>query len=120
MSKMTGGTKTIMIFGAGINQLELIREAKAMGVLTVVIDPQKDPPGKAESDFFYRVDGNDYETTKAIALRHNVNGIVTGQMERPMRLMARLAQDLGYIFHAPAVVERSLDKWLMKIAFMEH
>ena len=117
---MTGGTKTIMIFGAGINQLELIREAKAMGVLTVVIDPQKDPPGKAESDFFYRVDGNDYETTKAIALRHNVNGIVTGQMERPMRLMARLAQDLGYIFHAPAVVERSLDKWLMKIAFMEH
>lgn len=115
---MEGGTKTIMIFGAGINQLELIREAKAMGILTVVIDPQKDPPGKAESDFFYQVEGKDYETTKAIAIKHNVNGIVTGQMERPMRLMARLAHDLGFIFHSPEVVERSLDKWLMKNAFI--
>lgn len=113
-------TKSILIFGAGINQLELIREAKKLGVETVVIDPSLEPVGKKEADYFYQVDGKDYETTKAIALKHKVDGIVTGQMEKPMRLMAGLASEMGYIFHSPEVVERSLDKWLMKQAFIQH
>lgn len=113
-------TKSILIFGAGINQLELIREAKKLGIIAVVIDPAADPPGKAEADYYYQVDGKDYETTKAIALKHNVDGIVTGQMEKPMRLMAKLASELGYIFHSPEVVERSLNKWLMKQAFLKN
>jgi biotin carboxylase len=112
--------KTIMIFGAGINQLELIKSAREMKITSVVLDTVLDPPGKALADFFYRVDGTDYETTKSIALKHKVNGIVTGQMEKPMRLMAQLAQELGFIFHSPEVVEKSLDKWLMKSEFMKH
>jgi biotin carboxylase len=111
---------SILIFGAGINQLELIREAKLMGIVAVVVDPSADPPGKAEADFYYQVDGKDYEGTKQIALKHNVGGIVTGQMEKPMRLMAKLAEELGYIFHSPEVVERSLNKWLMKQAFLKN
>lgn len=109
-----------MIFGAGINQLELIRESRKLGVTSVVVDPSPEPPGKAEADHFYQVDGKDYETTKAIALMHNIDGIVTGQMEKPMRLMAKLASELGYIFHSPEVVERSLNKWLMKQAFLKN
>jgi biotin carboxylase len=112
--------KTILIFGAGINQLELIREAKALGVITIVIDPQDDPPGKADADFFYTVAGNDYETTKTLAKTHRVNGIVTGQMEKPLRLMARLAKDLGLNFNLPEVIERCIDKWLMKETFIKH
>ena len=107
----------ILIFGAGINQLELIREAKLLGVTSIVIDPQTDPPGKSEANFFYRVDGTDYETTRTIALKHSVSGIVTGQMEKPLRLMARLAQELKFIFNSPEVTERCLDKWLMKETF---
>lgn len=113
-------TKSILIFGAGINQLELIRETRKLGVTSVVVDPSPDPPGKAEADYYYQVEGKDYETTKAIALKHNVDGIVTGQMEKPMRLMAKLANELGYIFHSPEVVERSLNKWLMKQAFLKN
>jgi carbamoyl-phosphate synthase large subunit len=109
--------KAIMIFGAGINQLELIMAAKEMKISSIVLDPAVDPPGKTLADFFYRVDGTDYETTKEIALKHKVNGIVTGQMEKPLRLMARLAKELGFIFHSSEVVERSLDKWFMKQAF---
>lgn len=110
--------KTILIFGAGINQLELIREAKILGIQTIVIDPSENPPGKEEADYYYQVEGKDYDTTKAIALKHKVDGIVTGQMEKPMRLMAKLAQELGFIFHSPEVVETSLNKVLMKQAFM--
>jgi biotin carboxylase len=109
--------KSIMIFGAGVNQLELIREARQLGIATVVIDPQEDPPGKSEADFFYRVDGTDYETTRTIALKHKVSGIVTGQMEKPLRLMAKLARELELVFNTPEVTERSIDKWLMKETF---
>lgn len=112
--------EAILIFGGGINQLTLIEAAKKLGLTAVVIDPSEDAVGKALADVFYRVDGNDYETTKAIALRHQVKGIVTAQMENPLRLMARLAEELGYIFHSREVAERSLDKWLMKSAFVAH
>ncbi len=109
-----------MIFGAGLNQLELIREAKGLGLVTVVIDPQEDPPGRAEADHFCRIDGNDYEGTKKAAIRYGVSGIVTGQMEKPLRMMARLAQEMGFVFNSPEVTERCLDKWLMKEALMAH
>jgi len=109
-----------MIFGAGINQLELIKAAKELGVVSVVIDPQTDPPGRGMADYYYQVDGKDYVTTKRIAIHHRIDGLVTGQMEKPMRLMARLAEDIGLDFHSPRIVEQCLDKWLMKQAFMKH
>ena len=111
--------KTILIFGAGINQLELIREAKKLGIITVVIDPANNPPGKPEADFYYQVVGNDYNKTKEIAILHKVDGIVTGQMEKPMRIMAKLAREMGYIFHSEEVVENSLNKAKMKQCFVK-
>jgi biotin carboxylase len=114
---MDKAASSIMIFGAGVNQLELIREARHFGITTVVIDPQEDPPGKPEADFFYHVDGSDYQSTRSIALKHSVAGIVTGQMEKPLRLMTRLAEELGLIFNSPEVTERCIDKWLMKETF---
>ena len=111
--------RAILIFGAGLNQLTLIKAAKELDLISVVIDPKKDAIGKEISDHFYCVSGSDYDTTKEIAIKHNVAGIVTSQMENPMRLMTRLAKDLGFIFHSPEVTERSLDKWLMKQAFIK-
>jgi len=119
-NQATNKLKTIMIFGAGINQLELIKAAKELGVVSVVIDPQTDPPGRGMADYYYQVDGKDYVTTKRIAIHHRIDGLVTGQMEKPMRLMARLAEDIGLDFHSPRIVEQCLDKWLMKQAFMKH
>jgi len=86
----------------------------------VVLDPNPDAPGKEIADYFYVVAGNDYDTTKQIALKHRVNGLATTQMEKPLRLMAKLAQELDLPFHSPEVVERSLDKWLMKQAFLQY
>jgi biotin carboxylase len=111
--------RTILIFGAGINQLTLIQAARALGLISVVIDPNEDAPGRQYADYFYCIEGRDYAKTKEVAKRHGVSGIVTSQMETPLRLMARLAEELGLIFHAPEIAERSLDKWLMKQAFQQ-
>jgi len=63
-----------------------------------VLDPNSDAPGKALADHFYVVPGNDYDTTKQIALKHRVNRLATTQMEKPLRLMAKLAQELDLPF----------------------
>ena len=79
---MSDTGKAIMIFGAGINQIELIREAKKLGLLSISIDPQPEPPGKNEADFFYRIEPTDYQGTKNVAMMHDIAGIVTGQTEK--------------------------------------
>ena len=112
--------KSILIFGGGINQIELIKEARKLEVNSIVIDPSDCATGKDEADFFYQVEGGDYVRTKQIALKHNVKGIVTAQMEKPLPIMAKLAQELGFVFNTPKVIERSLNKALMKAAFIEN
>lgn len=112
--------RSILIFGAGANQYLLIKAAKDLGLSSVVLDPNPNAPGKEIAEHFYVVAGNDYEATKEIALKHKVAGLVTAQMEKPLRLMARLAQEMVLLFHSPEVVERTIDKWLMKKAFMKH
>ena len=109
-----------MIFGAGINQVELIKAAKELDVISCVIDPSPNPPGKEIADFFYQVKGNDYETTKQLIIKHKIDGIITGQMEKPLRLMAILAKEFDFIFNSPKIIECSLNKWLMKEAFNKH
>jgi biotin carboxylase len=111
--------KSILIFGAGINQLELIKEAKNLGVHTIVIDPCANPVGKELADVYYQIDGLDYRKTKEIALKHKVDGIITGQMENPLRLMAKLAKELKLVFHSPEVIENCLNKGLMKEVFIK-
>lgn len=113
-------SKAVLIFGAGLNQITLIEAANELGLISVVLDPNEDAPGRNLASSFFCVAGNDYEKTKSIALKHNVSAIVTSQMEKPMRLMARLAQELELLFHTPEVTEKSLDKWLMKEALNSH
>ncbi len=117
---MKAKKKPILIFGAGLNQITLILVARNMGLDTIVIDPAIDAPGKIYADHYYQVGSDDYKKTKEIALSHNVNGIITSQMQNPLRLMARLADDIGLAFMKPDVIEKSLNKFLMKNSFIEN
>jgi carbamoyl-phosphate synthase large subunit len=109
-----------MIFGGGENQLTLIEAAKNLGVRSVVIDPDDHAPGKYIADYFELVEPADYERTKAIAVKHQVNGIVTSQMENPLAIMAELARECGYIFPSPQVILQCRNKYMMKQVFLEN
>jgi carbamoyl-phosphate synthase large subunit len=111
--------KSILIFGAGIYQISLIRAAKDLGCTVISIDPDENAPAKRFSDFFYKVEGKDYQTTKEITIKHKVDGFVTGQMEKPLMLMAQLAHELSIPFMSQDVIKRSQNKWLMKKVFIE-
>ncbi len=112
--------KKVLIFGAGINQITLIKACNELGYQSVVIDPNTKAPGKQYANTFEVAGAQDYEKTKEIALTYQVDGIATSQMENPLRLMARLAEELGFIFNKPDIIETGLNKYLMKKKFIEN
>ena len=69
---------SILILGAGINQLTLIKAAKELGLNSIVLDPNADAPGKNISDFFYIIKRTDYKIAKEIAFNNQVKGIFIG------------------------------------------
>ena len=109
-----------MIFGGGENQLTLIRAAKKLNLHTIVIDPDPDAPGRKLADRFFTIPPDNYEATRKVALEHSVDAIVTSQMENPLILMARLAEDLGYRFPGPAQILNCRNKYLMKQVMVKH
>ncbi len=111
---------SILIFGAGTNQLTLIQSAKELGYRTVVIDPIENAPAKQLADIFETVAPKDYERTKEIAIKYNVKGIVTCQMENPLMLMAKLAEELNFIFPTEKAILNARNKYLMKECFINN
>ena len=113
-------SKNVLIFGAGLNQVTLIKACNELGHRSIVVDPNDDALGKEYADVYCIVAPNDYGKTNDIAKKYQIHGIVTSQMENPLKIMARLAQEMGYVFHSPETVERCTNKYLMKQAFVKN
>lgn len=112
--------KSILIFGGGDNQKTLIQNAKDLDYKTIVIDPNPLATAKNLADIFEVVDAKDYQRTKEIALKYQVSGIVTCQMENPLILMSELASELNFLFPKRESVAKARDKFLMKKAFLKN
>lgn len=95
---MSVNKKTIMIFGGGELQTSLISTAKNMGLYTVVIDPNFDAVGKGIADIFYKVRGDDYQSTLDLANKYKISGVVTTATDKPLLMMARIASALNLPF----------------------
>jgi biotin carboxylase len=111
---------TILIFGGGLNQLTLIQAAKELNVISVVIDPNPNALGKEFADYFEIVAASDFKKTVDVAIKYDVDGIATSQMENPLRLMAEVAEKMDYTFPSKMVIERCRDKFLMKRSFRDN
>ena len=69
--------KKIMILGAGVYQVPLIKAARKMGLHTIVMSIPGDYPGFALADQVICQDTADAEAVLAIAKREGISGIVT-------------------------------------------
>jgi hypothetical protein len=58
-----------LIFGVGINQLELIRETKSLDMIKILIDSSKGAFGEGVIDLFYQVKGDNYPSTKKYSFK---------------------------------------------------
>lgn len=111
--------KSILIFGVGELQRSIIRRAKLMGLFTIGIDPCADAVCKEEVDAFEIVGGQDFEGTCAVVEKYGVDAIVTAATDKPLVMMARVAEKYGFPFYSNETAQWSTDKYQMKQQFLE-
>ena len=111
--------KSVLIFGVGPLQKSIINRAKLMGLYTVGIDPAKDASCKDEVDAFEVVGGQDYEGHCAVVEKYGIDAIVTAATDKPLVMMARIAEKYGFPFFSVETAQWSTDKFQMKQRFME-
>jgi len=109
--------KSVLIFGVGSLQESIIARAKKMGLYTVGIDPCEDATCRDCVDAFEVVPGQDYEGHCAVIEKYGIDAIVTAATDKPLVMMARLAEKYGFPFYSVETAQWSTDKFQMKKRF---
>ena len=110
-------SKKILVFGCGELQKSIIGRAHKMGLYVVGIDPCEDAFCKDDVDAFEVVGGQDYEGTCAVVEKHGIDAIVTAATDKPLVMMARIAEKYGFPFFSVETAQWSTDKFQMKHRF---
>jgi len=111
--------KSILVFGVGELQLSIIERAKQIGLFVVGIDPCSDAACKDACDAFEVVGGQDLINTIAVCHKYDIKAIVTVATDKPLAMMASVAEKLGYPFYSITTASWSTDKFQMKQRFLE-
>ena len=111
--------KKVLIFGVGPLQKSIINRAKLMGLYTVGIDPCEDATCRDCVDAFEVVPGRDFEGTCAVVEKYGIDAIVTAATDKPLVMMARIAEKYGFPFYSVETAQCSTDKFQMKQRFKE-
>jgi carbamoyl-phosphate synthase large subunit len=109
--------KAVLIFGVGPLQQSIINRAKKMGLYAVGIDPCEDATCRGDVDAFEVVGGQDYEGTCAVVEKYGIDAIVTAATDKPLVMMARIAEKYGFPFYSVETAQWSTDKFQMKQRF---
>jgi biotin carboxylase len=108
---------TILILGAGRNQLPAIVAAKNMGLRVVTIDPAADAPGLFKADAFNICDLADREACLAFARSCHIDGVMTIAAEYPVPTLAYLCEQLDLRGIRPSHAEAATNKRKMREVF---
>lgn len=109
--------KKILVFGVGELQKSIIGRAHKMGLFVVGIDPCEDAYCKDNVDAFEVVGGQDYEGTCAVVEKYGIDAIVTAATDKPLVMMARIAEKYSFPFYSVETAQWSTDKFQMKKRF---
>ena len=111
--------KAVLVFGVGPLQESIIKRAKLMGLYTVGIDLVAAATCRDAVDAFEVVGGQDYEGTWAVVEKYGIDAIVTAATDKPLVMMARIAEKYGFPFYSVETAQWSTDKFQMKQRFVE-
>ncbi len=109
--------KKIMILGAGIYQLPLIRRARARGLETLAVSPAGNYPGLAEADRVIELNTRDREGILAAAQREKISAIATTGTDVAMPALGAVCDALGLPGVTLEAALDATDKIRMKGAF---
>jgi biotin carboxylase len=112
--------QSILVFGVSDLQKSLIQRCKAKYLFTVGIDPDPAASCRQLVDAFEVVGGQDVEGTLAVVEKYDVSAIITAATDKPLVIMARVAEAKKLPFFSVVTAECSTDKYLMKQRFQLH
>jgi biotin carboxylase len=102
-------TKSILIVGAGIEQVLAIRQAKDLGLRVIACDGNPSAPGLQEGDIGRAADIKDEKLLAALAEEFNVDGIFCHAVEIP-HIIARVAKKMNLPGLDPEIALRATNK----------
>lgn len=112
--------KKILILGAGIYQVPLIKKAKEMGLYTVVTSIPGNYPGFALADKVVYENTIDLDAVLKLAKEEQVSGVVTAGTDVCVPTQGYLCDQLGLKGPTLEAAEKAQSKLLMKQAFQEY
>ena len=111
--------KKLMIMGAGIYQVPLIRKAREMGIYTIAVSIPGDYPGFALADEVCFINTTDEEAVLAAAKEKQIDGIVTVGTDVAVITIGRVCEELGLCGIPYEAAKICSDKSRMKQKFAE-
>ena len=112
--------KKILILGAGIYQVPLIKTAKRLGIYTIVASIPGDYPGFELADKVYYENTTDYAKILSIARREKIDGIITTGTDVAVITIGRVCDTLGLTGLGFKSAEIATDKLLMKSCYEKY
>lgn len=112
--------KKIVILGAGIYQVPLIKAAKEKGLYVIVASIPGNYPGFALADKVYYINTTDKEAVLEMAKNENIAAIVTTGTDVAMSTIGYVCDRMGLPGISLEASRIVTDKALMKEAFFEH
>lgn len=111
--------KKIMIMGAGIYQVPLIKKAKDMGLQTIVVSTPGNYPGIALADCFYPINTTDKEAVLEIAQKEQIGGICTSGTDVAVKTIGYVCSKMGLAGITEQAANLVTNKALMKEALLK-
>lgn len=110
----------IMILGAGVYQVPLIKRARAMGLRTIVLSTPGPYPGVTLADRFLPIDTTDVESVLRVAREFSVKAVCTTGTDVCLPSLGAVVDACKLCGPGYDSACRSMDKTLMKEAFIQH
>lgn len=111
--------KKILILGAGIIQVPIIKKAKESGYYTIVADYDPKAPGFKYADKVSTVSTIDKEAVLSLAQEEQIDGILTTS-DYPVNVVAYVGKKLGLPAMSQDVAEICTDKYLQRTLFLNN
>ena len=110
-----------LVLAGGLPQIELIKQLKARNILAILADGNANALARPYADVFYQLDIFDIEAVKEVAIKENVDFLITVCADQVLLVVAQVSEMLGlpwYIDYKTAQLVS--DKKYMKKVFWEH
>ena len=110
--------KKLLILGAGVYQVPLIKKAKEMGLYTIVASYHGSYPGLTLADEVWEVDTRDTKVLLSLSQKAKIAGVCTAGTDVAVRSLGILCERLGLFGLSAKTAKIVTNKALMKETFL--